>query len=84
MRGIALSLAAVSGLGVVLLGGGAIAGSRDDRAQPVTKASSVAPAPEAAAGPVWFGGTLAPIVVTAAPPKAAVARRTHDCVAAGS
>jgi hypothetical protein len=82
MRGIALSLAAVSGLGAALLGGRAITPARGGSARPAAvKAPATA---EAAAGPVWYGGTLAPIVVVASAPHTAAARQGHECLRSGS
>jgi hypothetical protein len=81
MRGIVLSLAAVSGLGVALVGGRAIAAGRAGAAQPTTATALASPA-AAAAGPVWYGGTLAPIVVVAtAPPESS--RHATQCDRAG-
>lgn len=80
MRGIVFSLAAVSGLGAALVGGGAIAsgpgGPADSR--PTAEATTGA-APTTAAGPVYYGGRLAPIVVVAAPLPPRPAPATQDC-----
>jgi hypothetical protein len=70
MRGIVLSLAAVSGLGAVLIGSRGIAAVRGGPAQPAVAAATRATL-EGTAGPVYYGGRLAPIVVVAtAPPEA--------------
>jgi hypothetical protein len=85
MNNIALSLGAVCSLGVMALGGRAIAGDRTARSHRITPAESGLVEP---AGPtvdrVWYGGTLAPIVVIAASPEAARAHRARDCAAGGS
>lgn len=65
MRGIVLSLAAVSGLGVALLGGRGIATGPKGPARPTTATAPSTPS-AASEGPVFYGGTLAPIVVVAA------------------
>jgi hypothetical protein len=82
MRGIVLSLAAVSGLGVALVGGRAIAAGRAGAAQPTTATALASAAAPAAAGPVWYGGTLAPIVVVATVPPGS-SRRATQCDRAG-
>ena len=85
MRSIALSLGAVCSLGVMALGGRAIAGDRTATSHRVPVADSGLVEP---VGPtvdrVWYGGTLAPIVVVAASPESARAHRTRDCVAGGT
>ncbi len=85
MRSIALSLGAVCSLGVMALGGRAIAGEQTARSHRVTPvdAGLVQPA-GASADRVWFGGTLAPIVVVAAGPGAPRAHRARDCAAGGT
>ena len=89
MRFLALSLGAVGSLGVVALGGRTIAADRTalarraPMAEPGIAAPAVAPA-VSAADRVWYGGTLAPIVVVADPPEHARARAARDCPARGS
>lgn len=85
MRFLALSLGAVGSLGVVALGGRTIAA---DRTAHMRSAPTAAPAVAAAAAPaadrVWYGGTLAPIVVVADVPEQARAHAARDCPARGS
>jgi hypothetical protein len=86
MRSIALSLGAVCSLGVMALGGRAIAGERTAHSHRVTPADAglIQPA-GASADRVWFGGTLAPIVVVATGPEAPRAHRaSRDCAAGGT
>lgn len=85
MRFLALSLGAVGSLGVVALGGRTIAA---DRTAQVRRAPMMEPAVAAAAvsadDRVWYGGTLAPIVVVAQAPEHARVRMVRDCPAGGS
>lgn len=89
MRFLALSLGAVGSLGVVALGGRTIAADRTalarraPMAEPGIAAPAVAPA-VSAADRVWYGGTLAPIVVVADAPEHTRAHATRDCPARGS
>jgi hypothetical protein len=85
MRSIALSLGAVCSLGVMALGGRAIAGDRTAHTQQVASTDSgfVEPA-EMPVGRVWYGGTLAPINVVATSPEAPRAHRSRDCPPGGS
>jgi hypothetical protein len=83
MRGIVLSLAAVSGLGAALVGGRAIATGGSGPAQPATAAATRA-VPERDAGPIYFGGRLAPIVVVATVPARETARKAQECERAPS
>lgn len=81
MRGITLSLAAVLSLGV------AFAGARATTADRAAHNRLVAD-PEAApatspAGPVWYGGTLPPIIVVASPPENSATRRAVSCAPVG-
>lgn len=88
MRILALSLGAVGSLGVVALGGRTIAADRTDHARraPIVAPAIAAPAiaTSSAADRVWYGGTLAPIVVVADPPEHARAHAARDCPAPGS
>lgn len=84
MRGIVLSLAAVSGLGAVLIGTRAIAAGRGGSAQPAAVVATPPATREAAAGPVFYGGRLAPIVVVATAPRQTAARQAQECVRAPS
>jgi hypothetical protein len=85
MRILALSLGAVGSLGVVALGGRTIAADRMAHARhtPIVNAAVTAPA-TATADRVWYGGTLAPIVVVADAPEHARARTARDCPVGGS
>ena len=84
MRGIVLSLAAVSGLGAVLLGSRAIAAGGGERARSTTAAATVPVTRVADEGPLWYGGTLAPIVVVAWAPRSSAAAPGHECLRSGS
>jgi hypothetical protein len=83
LRNVTLSLGAVGCLGVVVLGGRAIEG------RSAANAATRDPVPAATApaapsnGRLWYGGTLAPIVVEVPAPvaKAAVAR---PCASVGT
>lgn len=79
MRTIAISLVAAGSLGLMALGGGAIAADRMPRVRHNSTADSalIASAPSAATR-VWYGGTLAPIVVKADAPAGKAARK-QDC-----
>lgn len=85
MNNIALSLGAVFSLGVMALGGRAIAGDRTARSHRMTPVDAGLVEP---AGPtvdrVWYGGTLAPIVVVAAGPESVRTHRVRDCAAGGT
>jgi hypothetical protein len=85
MRFLALSLGAVGSLGVVALGGRTIAADRTAHSgrAPIVDSAVVTPA-GLAADRVWYGGTLAPIVVVADPPAHAKARAARDCPARGT
>ena len=88
MRGIALSLVTVASLGVVLLGGRAIAADRATQLQRVVR-SSTEPAVGAwpvgsPAGRLWYGGTLAPIIVVGSAADRPAAHAARTCAAAGS
>lgn len=89
MRFLALSLGAVGSLGVVALGGRTIAADRTDLArrapiaEPAIAAPAVAPA-ASAADRLWYGGTLAPIVVVVDAPEHSRSHATRDCPARGS
>lgn len=85
MRFLALSLGAVGSLGVVALGGRTIAADRTALARraPIAESAVAAPA-VSAADRVWYGGTLAPIVVVADVPEHARAHAARDCPARGS
>jgi hypothetical protein len=84
MRGIVLSLAAVSGLGAVLLGGRAVAAGGGEPARSTAAATTVPATRAADEGRLWYGGTLAPIVVVASAPQPVAARQGHECLRAGS
>ena len=86
MRGIALTLVSVASAGAVLLGGRAIAADRATQlhrvnrfgAERVVRALPV----ETSADRLWYGGTLAPIIVVGAAADRSAA--AHGCSAAGS
>ena len=80
MRGIALSLAAVLSLGVAVAGGRATAADRAAHNRLV--ADPEAPA-TSSAGRVWYGGTLPPIIVVAAPPEKSATRQAVSCPPVG-
>jgi len=85
MRSIALSLGAVCSLGVMALGGRAIAGDRTARSHRIPAADSGLVEPAGPTGDrVWYGGTLAPIVVVAARPESVRAHPARDCAAGGT
>jgi hypothetical protein len=85
MRNIALSLGAICSLGVMALGGRAIAGGRTALSHRAAPADSALVQPAgSSADRVWYGGTLAPIIVVAAAPEAPRAHRAPDCPDAGS
>lgn len=89
MRFLALSLGAVGSLGVVALGGRTIAADRTALARraPIAESAIAAPAVAPAVSAddrVWYGGTLAPIVVVADVPEHARAHAARDCPARGS
>ena len=75
MRGIALSLVTVMGLGIAV--GGAIAADRRPVAKP-----EVPPA-ASPAGRLWYGGTLAPIIVVASPLERTATRPSRSCPPVG-
>ena len=77
MRGIALSLATVLSIGIVLLADRTTA---TDRAAHLPRVSRPETAP---AERLWYGGTLAPIVVQAPAPDRGAARQAHRCAAVG-
>ncbi len=81
MRGIALSLAAVMSLGVAVAGGRATAADRAAHGRPM--ANPEVPAAAAAAGRVWYGGELAPIIVVASPPERSGTRPARSCPPVG-
>jgi hypothetical protein len=85
MRIMALSLGAVGSLGVVALGGRTIAADRAAHPPRAPVVESAAPAPAAATvDRVWYGGTLAPIVVVADRPERTRLHAARDCPAGGS
>jgi hypothetical protein len=85
MRFLALSLGAVGSLGVVALGGRTIAADRTAHTRSAPTVAPAVAAPVASdADRVWYGGTLAPIVVVAHVPEPAPARAVRDCPARGS
>ena len=81
MRGIALSLATVLSIGIVLLADRPTATGRAAHSARVTRPETTPAAVPAER--LWYGGTLAPIVVEAPAPNRAAARQAHRCAAAG-
>jgi hypothetical protein len=82
MRTIAISLVAAGSLGLMALGGRAIAGDRMPRARHATLADSAliaAGAARVAANRVWYGGTLQPVVVQAVAPQARTVAEKQAC-----
>lgn len=80
MRTIAISLVAAGSLGLMALGGRAIASDRMPRARdgaPADSAHFTTAAP--AASRVWYGGTLAPIVVQATAPAVRKVAQKQAC-----
>jgi len=84
MRFLALSLGAVGSLGVVALGGRTIAADRTALARAPIAAPAISAPAVSAADRVWYGGTLAPIVVVADGPESARAHAARDCPVRGS
>ena len=80
MRMLAISLVAAGSLGAMALGGRAIAADRMPRgAHSGTADSALETSATPAAGPVWYGGTLTPIVVQAVAPAGAKAAHKSGC-----
>lgn len=85
MRSIALSLGAVCSLGVMALGGRAIEADRTAPSHRVRSTDSAVAQPAGPAGQrLWYGGTLAPIVVVATSPESPRAHRARDCGPGGT
>jgi len=80
MRTVAISLVAAGSLGLMALGGRAIASDRMPRARHSAAADSALVASASlAASRVWYGGTLAPIVVQATAPAAGKVAQKQAC-----
>jgi hypothetical protein len=80
MRILAITLVAAGSLGVMALGGRAIAADRAPRARHSVAADSGTEASASAtATRLWYGGTLAPIQVQASAPAASAAAPKPDC-----
>jgi hypothetical protein len=75
MRGIVFSLATVMSVGIAVAGSRVIEADRASHGRPVTEPD--APSAVSPAGRLWYGGTLAPIIVVASPPVRAAARPAH-------
>jgi hypothetical protein len=76
MRILAITLVAAGSLGVMALGGRAIAADRAPRARHSGAADSTTEASASAtATRLWYGGTLAPIQVQATAPAARAAQK---------
>ena len=80
MRTIAMSLVATGSLGLMALGGRAIESDRMSRARHGAAAdSALSTRASLAASRVWYGGTLAPIVVQATAPAAGKVAQQQAC-----
>ena len=80
MRTLRISLVVAGSLGLMALGGRAIGADRGPGARHRVAADSADLASAApAASRVWYGGTLAPIVVQATAPAGARAAHKADC-----
>lgn len=80
MRTMAISLVAAGSLGLMALGGRAIASDRMPRARHRAAAdSAVIAGATLAASRVWYGGTLAPFVVQATAPAAGKVAEKQAC-----
>jgi hypothetical protein len=80
MRTIAISLVAAGSLGLMALGGRAIASDRMPRARHSAAAdSAVLRTAAPGASRVWYGGTLAPIVVQATAPTVGKVAQKQAC-----
>jgi hypothetical protein len=80
MRTITISLVVVGSLGLMALGGRAIAADRMPGApHRVAADSSVLASAAPVANRVWYGGTLAPILVQAAAPAGTRLAQKSDC-----
>jgi len=80
MRVLAITLVAAGSLAVMALGGSAIAADRAPRA-PHSVAADSATLASASATRLWYGGTLAPILVQATAPAKGTAAQKADCPA---
>jgi hypothetical protein len=80
MRMIAIALVAAGSLGLMALGGRVIASDRMPRARHSAAADSARFTRAApAASRVWYGGTLAPIIVQATAPAAGKVAQQQAC-----
>ena len=80
MRILGITLVAAGSLGVMALGGSAIAADRAPRARHSVAADSTSLASAApAATRLWYGGTLAPIQVQATAPARSKAAEKPAC-----
>lgn len=80
MRTLAISLVVVGSLGAMALGGRAIEADRMPGApHRVAADSAVLASATSVANRVWYGGTLAPIVVQATSPAGTKLARKPDC-----
>lgn len=84
MRTMSLALVSILSIGVALAGGRAIAGERASHSRhPTGKTESAQPALVPAGG-LWYGGTLAPIVVEGVAPVRLSTHAASTCSTAGS
>jgi len=80
MRGIAISLVIVGSLGIMALGGHAIAADRSSSGRHASRADSAAiVATPVALDRLYYGGTLAPVMVEAVAPVAKLAKNKAAC-----
>lgn len=85
MRSIAIPLVIVGSLGIMALGGRAIAADRNTSGRHASRADSAAMvATPAAVGKIWYGGTLAPVIVQVVTPQAKAVKQRATCPRTGN
>ena len=85
MRSSVIPLVIVGSLGIMALGGRAIAADRNTSGRHASRADSAAMvATPAALGRVWYGGTLTPVIVQAVTPQAKAVKRKAACPRTGN
>ena len=83
MRTMSLSLVSILSLGVALAGGRVIAGERASHARPAAKVEAVDPT-LGTTDRLWYGGTLAPIVVEGVAPVRLSTHSAPSCANRGT
>jgi hypothetical protein len=83
MRTISLALVSILSLGVALAGGRAIAGERASHSRNSPLKTESAQPSLVPAGRLWYGGTLAPILVEGVAPVRLVAHTVSTCSTGG-